>query len=311
MSLAPAVGVDALLVGVAGVALWLGALRFVESATRLARRIGLSDLVVGLTVVALGTSAPEAAVTIDAALTGRPTIAVANIVGSNLFNLGLVLGAVALVRAVHGSPSLVRRDGVVVVATSVLVAAVSLDGTVRFVEGTVLFGGFLAYLGLLFRQADRGVAPEVSDRRTRLPTPVWLVVGFALVVGGANLLVASAADLAGLLGASEWLVGETVVAVGTSAPEIAASVAAARRGLGDVAAGNLVGSSIFNALGVLGFAAVIVPLPVGPEATLSLGWLVGLSALAVGLLASGGRLSRPEGAVLVVVALLNWLVDLL
>lgn len=305
--------IDVCLLVVAVIVLWVGAQRFVESAARLARRVGLSELVVGLSVVALGTSAPEAAVTVDAAVTGRPTIALANVVGSNVFNLGLVLGGVALFRPIVGRRALVRRDGVVAILATVGLVAVGGSGTVGRAEGALLLGAFLAYLGLLFRGADRTAVPTPAPDPgpQRLPAAVWVVVGLALVVGGANLLVSSAADLARLLGASEWLVGETVVAVGTSAPEVAAAAAAAREGLADIAAGNLVGSCIFNALGVLGLAAVLVPLPVGGEASLALLWLVGLTVVAVGLLATGRRISRAEGGALVAANLAKWLIDLL
>jgi cation:H+ antiporter len=310
VSLAPVV-VDVCLLAAAVLALWVGAERFVANAARLARRVGVSELVVGLTVVALGTSAPEAAVTVDAAVTGRPTLALANVVGSNVFNLGLVLGAVAAFRTVAGRRSLVRRDGVaVVLATGVLLAA-GADGTVGLADGLLLLGGLGLYLVVLLWSADRTATPTAAPGRHRLPSSVWAVLGLALVVGGANLLVSSAADLARLLGASEWLVGETVVAVGTSVPELVASVAAARQGLGDIAAGNLVGSSIFNALGVLGLAAVLVPLPVGSEASAGLVWLAGLTLLAVALLATGRRLSRVEGGALVAAALGKWVIDLL
>jgi cation:H+ antiporter len=303
--------VDVCLLAAAVLALWVGAERFVANAARLARRVGVSELVVGLTVVALGTSAPEAAVTVDAAVTGRPTLALANVVGSNVFNLGLVLGAVAAFRTVAGRRSLVRRDGVaVVLATGVLLAA-GADGAVGPADGLLLLGGFGLYLAVLFWSADRSETPTAEPGRQRFPPSVWAVLGLALVVGGANPLVSSAADPARLLGASEWLVGETVVAVGTSVPELVASVAAARQGLGDIAAGNLVGSSIFNALGVLGLAAVLVPLPVGSEASAGLVWLAGLTLLAVALLATGRRLSRVEGGALVAAALGKWVIDLL
>jgi cation:H+ antiporter len=311
VALAVVVDVCLLVTGVA--ALWVGAQRFVDSAARLARRAGISELVVGLSVVALGTSAPEAAVTVDAAVTGRPTIALANVVGSNVFNLGLILGGVALLAPVVGRRKLLRRDGTAAVLATLALLAVGADGTVSGVEGGLLLAGFLAYLAVLFGSADRSgtPTPAAGASSSRLPAPVWVVVGLALVVGGANLLVASAADLARLLGASEWLVGETVVAVGTSAPEVAAALAATREGLADIVAGNLVGSCIFNALGVLGVAAVLVELPVTGEASFALLWLTGLTVVAVGLLATGRRLSRPEGSALVVANLAKWLLDLL
>jgi cation:H+ antiporter len=308
-----AVVVDLSLVAVAVLALWVGAGRFVESAAVLARRVGLSELVIGLTVVSVGTSAPEAAVTLDATLRGSGTIALANVVGSNFFNLGLVLGLVAVVRSVAGSTALVRRDGLAVLGATVALLLVVRDGAVTQLEGALLFAAFVGYLLVVWAgERETAVAvPPARSASTTLPAPVWLVLGLALVVGGANLLVDSASDLALLVGASEWLVGETVVAIGTSAPELATSVAAARGGLGDIAAGNLVGSSIFNLLGVLGLAAALVPLPAGGEAEASLLWLTLLTAAAVALLATGRELTGPEGALLAALALAKWVTDLL
>lgn len=306
-----AVALDVVLIAGSVVGLWLGASLFVSNAAALARRVGLSDLVIGLTVVALGTSAPEAAVTVDAALTGRPAIAVANVVGSNIFNLGLVLGLVALVRALAPAATLVRRDGPVALVAAVLVAVFVRDGVVATGEGAILFACFLAYLWVLYAQSDRTAAVETEGGRATLLTPVLLVVGAVVIVVAANVLVTAAADLARLAGVSEWVIGETVVAVGTSTPELAASAVAARNGMGDIAAGNLVGSSIFNVLGILGLAAVVVPLPVGGEAFAGAGWLVVVSTLALVFFVTGDRLTAREGAALVALAVGRWLWDLL
>jgi cation:H+ antiporter len=313
VSTATAVGLDAVRIGLAVVGLWLGALVFVENAAAVARRLGVPELVVGLTVVALGTSAPEAAVTLDAAVTGRPGIAVANVVGSNIVNLGFVLGAVTLLGGIAPSPSLARRDGPVALLAAVLVGIFVLDGTVGPLEGGVLVALFAGYLGVLYRVADRTPAVETEPAAANgsLRAAVLAAGGGLLVVVAANLLVDAAADLALLAGVSEWVVGETVVALGTSTPELAASVAAARNGFGDIAAGNLVGSSIFNALGILGLAAVVVPLPVGGEAVVGAAWLVAVSGLAAGFFATKHRLTRLEGLTLAVLAAGKWLLDLL
>ncbi|WP_336000267.1 calcium/sodium antiporter [Halorientalis halophila] len=305
-----AVALDLLLVAAAVVALWYGGLRFVESASALARRLGVSDLVIGLTVVGFGTSLPEFAVTLDAAVVGRADIAVGNVVGSNVFNLGLVLGAVALFGSVTVSRTLVRRDGSAVVASTVLAGLVCWDLTVTRLEAGLLFAAFLSYLLLVVIREVQGEPAAGATEAATLRTGLTLVVGLASIVLGANLMVGSAADLARVVGLSEWEIGETVVAAGTSSPEFVASLAAARRGFGDVAAGNLLGSSVFNLLGVLGLAGLLVPLSVAPAAATSLVWLLGLSALAVVLLATGGGISRIEGVPLVLVSVAKWVVDL-
>ena len=305
--------IDLLAVVVAVAALAGGAAQFVEGASRLAGRLGLSALVVGLTVVAFGTSAPEFAVTVDAALAGQSDISVGNVVGSNVFNVGFILGGVALVRALPAEGDLVRRDGVTLVATTLLVLWFLRDLRVGRGEGIVLLTLLVAYLGLLLYTGsqrlggDRPVTPAADGSLAR--DAVRTVGGLAFVVGGAHLLVGSAGDLARAAGVSEWVIGVTVVAFGTSAPEFATSLAAARRGETALSAGNLVGSSIFNSLGVLGVAAVIRPLSVAAAAVDGTLWLLAIAVVATVLFWSNDVLSRPEGAILVGLSLTNWIVD--
>lgn len=293
--------------------LWYGASVLVESAIRISRRIGLSELVIGLTVVAVGTSAPEFVVSADAALEGRPGIAVGNVVGSNVFNLGVILGGAAVLRAMPTSAALVNRDGVVVIAATLSVSAVLLDGTVARVEGLVLFGALVAYTGYLLWQ---GSSPDGTARGDHTdgergdgfrPTDVAkLVGGCALVVASGHFLVAAASDLARLAGVSEWAIGVTVVAIGTSTPELATSLVAAGRGNHGVSAGNLLGSNVFNLLGVLGLAAAIHPITVDAGAAADVFLLAVQAAVVVFLLRSGRRLSRAEGGVLVGINLVLW-----
>ncbi|MFC7155875.1 calcium/sodium antiporter [Halomarina halobia] len=305
------IAVDVALVAAGVGALWLGAQLFVDNAALLARRAGLSDLTIGLTVVSMGTSMPEVAVSVEAALLGSSDIAVGNVVGSNLFNIGFVLGLVALLGGVTASRTLVRRDGGVLIASAVLLLAVLLDLRVSRVEGALLLVGFVAYLAYLARSDDAPVE-EVPRMDAALPrSAAAMLAGLVLVVVGATVLVASSSDLARLAGISEWLIGVTIVAVGTSSPEIAASVAAARRGFGGIAAGNLVGSNVFNALGILGLVAVVRPVTVSAAALPDATWLVGLSVFVVLLFASGRRLSRPEGVLLLAATLVRWALDAL
>ena len=300
---------DVLYVAVAVVALWFGADQFVTGASRVARRLGIPGLVIGLTVVAFGTSAPEFAVTIDAALAGQSDISVANVVGSNVLNLGFILGGVALVRALPTSTTLVRRDGLLLVASTALLLVVALDGRLSALEGALLFASLLAYLGVLARSG--------SDSATTAPEPFHppdaarLVVGLALVVGGGHLLVRSAVDIARVAGVSEWVIGLTIVAAGTSLPEFATSLAAARAGRTGISAGNLVGSCIFNALGVLGVAALIQPLTVSAVGIEGTAWLLGTTVLVVGLFYTEETLTRLEGGLLVAANAANWLWNLL
>ncbi|SFS11851.1 cation:H+ antiporter [Halomicrobium zhouii] len=296
--------------GVSIGALWLGADAFVSNAARVARRFGLSELVVGLTVVAMGTSAPEAAVSIDAALVGNGNIAVANVVGSNLFNVGIVLGGTAALVGVRSSSRMVRRDGLAMVLSAVLMLALLWDLRVTRLDGVVLLVAFAGYLFILFDRPDESARGPADERRATWYTALFLLGGLGTIVVAAHFLVASAVVIAEAAGLSEWVIGETIVAVGTSTPEIAASVAAARKGLGDIAAGNLIGSNVFNTLLVLGVTSTLTPVLVVETAIGTTVWLLGLSVLAVVLLGTNGRLGRLEGAVLVAINLIRWILDI-
>lgn len=304
---------DVLFVGVAVLALWVGADQFVAGASQAARRLGVPGLVIGLTVVAFGTSAPEFAVTLDAALSGRPDVSVANVVGSNILNLGFILGGTALVRALPTARDLVRRDGALLIGSTVLLLVTLRDLTLSRTEGAVLFGALVAYLAVLARA---GVQNAEEPMGRSQPSFGWLdlgrlVGGLGLVVGGAHLLVTAAVDIALAVGISEWVIGVTVVAAGTSIPEFATSVAALRAGRAGISAGNIVGSCVFNTLGVLGLAAAVQPLAVAGAAMQTTLWLLGVAVLVTILFYTNEALSRAEGAVLVVLNALNWVLDLL
>ncbi|WP_135304024.1 calcium/sodium antiporter [Haloarcula amylovorans] len=300
---------DILLVCVAVVALWVGAEQFVLGASRIARGLGVSGLVVGLTVVAFGTSAPEFAVTLDAALTGQTTISVANVVGSNVLNLGFILGGVALVGAIAATRDLVRRDAVLLVVTTGLLLALVRDGRLNRPEGAALFALLVAYLWYLARQG-RAEANGAPSQTVEWLDGGRLLVGLGMVVGGGHLLVLAATDIALAVGVSEWTIGITIVAGGTSLPEFATSLAAARRGRTGISAGNLVGSCIFNVLGVLGLAATIRPLPVAPVGVQTTAWLLGTVVLVAVLFYTEEMISRLEGGLLVVLNAVNWALNL-
>jgi len=296
-------------VGVAG--LWVGAGQFVAGASRLARRLGVSGLVIGLTVVSFGTSAPEFAVTVDAAVTGQADISVGNVVGSNVVNLGFVLGGTALVRRLPVDADLVRRDGALMVGTVLVLLVMLRDLTVSRAEGALLVLALGGYLVHLARTDGGGLGPEPDPEQFRPSDVLRLLGGLAVVVVSAHVLVLGAANAASDLGVSEWAIGTTVVALGTSTPELVTSVAAAYRGRANLAAGNVVGSCIFNALGVLGVASVIDPLSVVPAAFTGTLWLLGVSVVATALLWTRRVLSRPEGAVLVALNVIDWAVAFL
>ena len=249
----------------------LGGEALVRGGSGLGRALGLSPLVVGLTIVAFATSAPELAVSVSAALSGAPGLAVGNVVGSNTTNVLLVLGVAALVLPVAVQRSLVRTDVPVMLALSVLLLVLAADGRVGRVEGLILIVALTGYLvRSLQRARAAGGAPEDSpDPRPRPLRQVGQVVlGVGVLVLGARLLVRSATELAQAAGLSDLVIGLTVVAIGTSLPEVATSVISALRGQRDLAVGNIVGSNIFNIGLVMGLTAVVAPagVPVDPAA---------------------------------------------
>ncbi|WP_226479693.1 calcium/sodium antiporter [Natrinema amylolyticum] len=320
--------VISLAVGV--LALWIGARLLVTGASRLASAAGVSALVVGLTVVAFGTSAPEVVVSTEAALAGRGDVAVGNVVGSNVFNLGVILGLVAVIAPFRVAEPLLRRDVLAMAASTVVAAVVLADVGISRLEGGVLLALLACYLGALWlairnasdaagtaadslEASDDATSPRASEdgRSVRLGLEALRVVaGLALVIVGGRVLVDAAVGLALSVGVSEWVVGATVVAAGTSVPELVTSVVAARRGDTGIAAGNVVGSNVFNVLGVLGIAAVVRPLAVDPAVFFALGWLAVLTAFATAVLATGRQLTRLEGVALVVLGAGYWIVSM-
>jgi cation:H+ antiporter len=248
-----------------------GAEALVRGASRLAVAAGVSPLVIGLTVVAFGTSAPELAVSVHSALVGQPDVGLGNVVGSNICNILLILGAAAAVAPLAVATQLVRFDVWVMIGVSILMLLLALDGRIGRVDGLLLFGGAVVYTVWLIRESRKRRTPQQRPKaagadlpprahRRSWPIDVGLVlIGLTLLTLGAGWLVGGAVALARTLGISELIVGLTVVAVGTSLPELATSVVAAARGERDIAVGNVVGSNIFNILTVLGLTAAVAP----------------------------------------------------
>lgn len=298
-------------------AIAIGAKYVVDSAADLAQRAGVSELVVGLTVVALGTSAPEFGVTLVAAFEGQSSISVGNIVGSNIFNLGFILGSAALLRSIPTDALLVWRDALVLVgATAVLYLLVALDLHLGVLDGVVLISLLATYLLLVWRGRRLGtgaVSPEMEELGGPSRRP-WqdaglLLFGLAVVGVASHFLVGSAVALARNFGVSEWAIAVTVVAAGTSVPELATTIAGVARGHMAISAGNVIGSDIFNVLGVLGLAGVLHPMTLDPAARASLLALTGMVVVVLVMMRSGWRVSRVEGVALVMLAALRWVLD--
>ncbi len=288
--------------------LYLGAEGLVRGGAALALRLGIAPLVVGLTVVAMGTSMPELVVSVGASLDGQGALALGNVLGSNIANIALILGISALIRPMSVQSRLIRLDVPIAFVTAVLLFILLRDGFLSRPDGALLLVCFLAYTGFTIwearrdRQALEPTAEAALPPKTKPAVSVVLVlVGLVLLVAGGSWFVDSAVMLAERLNIPDALVGLTIVAVGTSLPELATSVVASLRGQTDLSVGNVVGSNIFNILCILGLAAVIHPFGSGQIAPLDFYVMIGLTALMLPLLRTGFRLTRAEGVVLLVI----------
>lgn len=275
-----------------------------------ANRMGISPLLSGLLIVGFGTSAPELVVSIDAALNDRPDIAIGNVVGSNIGNILLILGLCAVITPLAVRPLVLRRDGVTVVAASVLFLILVGGSALARYDAAIFLLALVAYLVWAYRTERNGTAPSgelhtaEGQEVTALPVTTSKIIlaialGLVLLVTGSQVLLRGAVGIAESFGMSEAVIGLTLVAVGTSLPELSISVIAAFRRHADVAIGNVLGSNIFNLLGILGISALLQPLPV-PERILHFDqWvMLGTSLLLLVFLYTGSRLSRLEGACL-------------
>jgi cation:H+ antiporter len=285
-----------------------GAELLVRGAARLAVSAGVSSLVVGLTVVAFGTSAPELAVSVMSALKGQADLALGNVVGSNIFNVLFILGISAVIVPLVVAQQLVRFDVPLMIAASIIVVPMGLDGKIGRLEGLLLFGGVLCYTIFLIRQSRREGSAEVkAEYETEFGTDGsagWLkntalvLIGVAALVVGSKWLVDGAVAIARAFQISELVIGLTVIAAGTSLPEVATSVVAAIRGERDIAVGNVVGSNIFNILCVLGLSSVVSPagIAVSPAAMrFDIPVMIAVALACLPIFFAGYRISRANG----------------
>ncbi len=288
--------------------LYFGADWLVAAAVRIARKLGVSPLFIGLTIVAIGTSAPEFAVSISSAARDEIAISVGNIVGSNIFNIGFILGGLACFMVVPTTRKLVFRDGGILISTTVLLIIFFLDGFMVWWEGVIFLTILLSYIGWLIYQQEE-IDEEIDEEDFKWSDVVLLVVGIAIVILSSTWFVSSASEIAEFFNVSEYVIGVTIVAFGTSAPEIATSVVALVRGDTDVSAGNLVGSNLFNQLGVLGLASIITPgqrMIIEPNVVESAFVLLFLTLMVVWVMRTDWKITRAEGIFLFIIAALSW-----
>ena len=292
------------------VVLVVGADVMVRGASRLAVSFGVSPLVVGLTVVAFGTSAPEMAVSVGSALAGSPDLAIGNVVGSNIANVLLILGISALITPLLVDEQIIRQEIPIMIGASALLVVMALDGNIGVLESIVLFALVIAYTVFLVIQSRRASKAVQDEFETGIPTSTWdshwavqiglIAAGLAMLVVGADWLVDAAVAFARAFGVSDLVIGLTVVAVGTSMPEIATSIVAAMRGQRDIAVGNVVGSNVFNILAVLGAAGIAsgAGLPVSEAArNFDLWVMLAVAFACLPIMITGREIARWEGVV--------------
>jgi cation:H+ antiporter len=297
-----------LLLALGLVILLFGGKILVDGATSIAIKLGMSTGLIGLTVVALGTSMPELIVSINAALKGNSEIAIGNVLGSNLSNIGLVLGVTGLFYPILIRQSHVRFDFLLTVLAAILFYGFSFNGSITFWEGIILFSLFLGFNAYLFRKLGSGIGDTLEDAETEVEQAknfTWIVATglfFGGILGlyiGSELLVVNAVKISRELGVSERIIGVTIVAIGTSLPELVTSIVAAISKRTDLALGNILGSNILNILAVIGITAIIKPISVSQEFIDSdYLWMIGITLLLYPLMKTKMRISMVEGAIL-------------
>ncbi len=301
-----------ILIGFAG--LFFGGNELVKGASRLAASLGVAKVIIGLTVVAFGTSMPELLVSLQAALGGSSDIAIGNVVGSNIANIGLILGIGGLIALIPIQRGLLVRDIPIMIGVSILVFLMALDGIISQVDGLILVVGLIAFnvgmVAISLRQRNANGNGEPDQQINRLVEVGRFVVGLVVLLVGANLLVSGAVAIARELNVSELVIGITLVAIGTSLPELVTSIVAALKKHEELLMGNVVGSNIFNILGILGITALVRPIPVSTSlTTIDLPIMLGFAVVIV-LFAALGRLPRWGAAILLAgyVAFIIWTV---
>lgn len=305
-----------LLIGL--VLLTIGAERLVHGSSSVAYKLGLSPLVIGLTVVAFGTSAPELVVSIRATLAGNSDIAIGNVIGSNIANIALILGLTALIRPMTIHLRILKVEIPLMILITLAASWFIIGDEITRIEGAILFAGLIAFI--YYSIVSARTVPEdvkthlIEEPKIDVDTPIWkswffVVLGLGLLVGGGELLVTGAVEIATILGISQAVIGITIVAVGTSLPELATSAVAAFKKESDIAVGNVIGSNIFNLLCILGITGMIHPLDSSNFGLVDLGFMLGLTILILPMMRRGFELNRWEGGVLLItyVGYTTWL----
>ena len=288
-------------------ALFIGAEGLIRGSSALALKIGITPLVVGLTVVAFGTSTPELVVSLKAALIGNTSITLGNVIGSNIANIALILGTAALIRPLNVHANVVRKEIPIMIAFTILLILLLIEGEVGFIDGIIFVISIVAYtivnIILARKEKNAEVENEFKDGlKTKINVPVsiiMIVAGLGLLILGANLFVNGAIAIAKFIGVSDAIIGLTVVAIGTSLPELITAAVASYKKESDIAVGNVVGSNIFNILGILGITALITSINTDELNFVDFGVMLFAAIILLPLSKTGFKISRLEGAFLV------------
>lgn len=297
-----------------GILVW-SADKFVDGAASTAKHLGMPTLLIGILIVGFGTSAPEMVVSAIAAMEGNPGLALGNAIGSNIVNIALILGVTAVISPIVVNSNIVKKEIPLLLLIVFIIGYLLLDNFLSFIEGIILLGGFFALVvwSIISAMRNKGDALESDMEDELIEHPmslkagiIWLIIGLVLLIASSRLLVWGAVGVATEFGISDLIIGLTIVALGTSLPELAASIIAARKGEHDIAIGNVVGSNMFNILAVIGIATVIAPMNNIPFEVLQRDWVVML-VLTIALLvmsyafkAKNGVITRVEGTILII-----------
>lgn len=295
---------NVLLVGTGLVMLYFGAEWLVRGSIAISNKLGISQLVIGLTVVAFGTSTPELAVSVISAMQGLSDVALGNVVGSNIVNIGAILGISALISPIVVSKSTIRKEVPIMIGVSLLLLGIILDGKIDFIDGILFVIGIIVFTVYSYRSSkkdtDTQVIPAQILQKNIFPKSIiFIIIGLLLLTGGSFLTVDNAVSIGASFGISELFMGLTIVAIGTSLPELITSVVAARKGHGDLSVGNILGSNIFNILAILGISSLISGITVSDQVLVDIGIMLAFSLVLIPIMRSGFIISRKEGMLLI------------
>lgn len=310
--------INVLLVAVGLAMLFAGSEFLIRGSVKIAKRMHISQLVIGLTVVAFGTSTPELVVSINSALEGQPDISLGNIIGSNIVNIGLILGLSAAIFPIAVHIKTIRREIPIMLAVSLIIIPISLDGTISQIDGAFLVISLIAFIYFSYRQSKKEntqIPLIIDDNRENsisnnlaftplIKNIVFVIIGIILLYFGSSFTVDNAVSIANSLGISERIIGLTIIAIGTSLPELITSVGAARKKHADLSIGNIIGSNIFNVLSILGISSLIIGIKVNFTIFIDYIVMIGFSAALIPVMKSGFIITKKEGYILVTAYLL-------